>query len=76
MAALRSDVRLFRERLGWRQEDLARKVNVSRQTIIAVEKSGYTPSTELALRLGRALGVTIEDLFHLEDDDDTQGTMA
>jgi DNA-binding XRE family transcriptional regulator len=40
---------------------------VSRQTIIAVEKNGYTLSTELALRLARVLRATVEDLFALED---------
>lgn len=65
--ALRSRVRQFRESKGLRQDDLAREVAVSRQTIIAVEKNGYTPSTELALRLARALGATVEELFHLED---------
>jgi putative transcriptional regulator len=65
--ALRSKVREHREAKGLRQDDLAREVAVSRQTIIAVEKNGYTPSTELALRLARALGTTVEELFALED---------
>ena len=65
--ALRSKVRHFRELKGLRQDDLAREVAVSRQTIIALEKNGYTPSTELALRLARALGATVEELFILED---------
>lgn len=64
---LRSNVRQFRERRGLRQDDLAKVVNVSRQTIIAVEKNGYTPSTELALRLARVLDATVEELFCLED---------
>ncbi|UCG84869.1 MAG: helix-turn-helix transcriptional regulator [Gemmatimonadota bacterium] len=65
--ALRSNVRQFRERNQLRQDELADAVQVSRQTIIAVEKNGYTPSTELALRLARVLGATVEDLFTLED---------
>lgn len=65
--ALRSKVRQYRESKELRQDDLARKVSVSRQTIIALEKNGYTPSTELALRLARALGATVEELFSLED---------
>ena len=64
---LRSHVRRFRERIGLRQDELAGAVNVSRQTIIALEKNGYTPSTELALRLARELDATVEDLFTLED---------
>ena len=65
--ALRSKVRQFRESKGLRQDDLAREVAVSRQTIIALEKNGYTPSTELALRLAQALGASVEELFSLED---------
>lgn len=66
--ALRSRVRQVRERRGLRQEDLALAVDVSRQTIIAVERDGYTPSTELALRLSRALRVAVEELFSLGED--------
>ena len=65
--ALRSKVRQYRVSKGLRQDDLAREVAVSRQTIIALEKNGYTPSTELALRLARVLGATVEELFSLED---------
>ncbi len=67
MTRLRSSVRQFRENEGLRQDELADAVGVSRQTIIAVEKNGYTPSTELALRLARVLGTTVEHLFSLED---------
>ena len=48
------------------QAELAEKVGVSRQTIVAVEKGNYNPSVELALRLSRALGAPVEDLFQLE----------
>ena len=67
MARLQSHVRQYREREELRQDELAAAVGVSRQTIIAVEKNGYTPSTELALRLARVLGATVEELFSLED---------
>jgi putative transcriptional regulator len=48
------------------QAALAEAVGVSRQTIVAVEKGNYNPSVELALRLARALGATVEELFVLE----------
>jgi molybdate-binding protein/DNA-binding XRE family transcriptional regulator len=44
---------------------LAAEVGVSRQTIYALEAGTYTPNTAVALRLARALGVTVEDLFEL-----------
>lgn len=47
--------------------DLARSVGVSRQTIYAIEDGTYVPNTSVALRLGRALGVSVEDLFALDD---------
>jgi putative transcriptional regulator len=56
-------VKELRTAAGFRQEDLADRVDVSRQTIISVESGRYNPSLELAWRLSKALGVTIEDLF-------------
>jgi len=50
------------------QAELAERVGVSRQTIVAVEKGNYNPSVELALRLARTLGTTVEELFRLEEE--------
>ncbi len=49
------------------QEALARGVGVSRQTINSIEVERYMPSTVLALKLARALGVPVESLFTLPD---------
>lgn len=48
------------------QEALAEKVDVSRQTIIALEKGNYTPSVKLAIQLANTLGTTVEKLFWIE----------
>ncbi len=56
-------VRELRTAGDLRQEDLAERVGVSRQTIISIEKGRYNPSLELAWRLSKALGTTIEELF-------------
>lgn len=61
-------VRELRTAAGLRQEDLADRVDVSRQTIISVENGRYNPSLELAWRLSKALGVTIEELFNFGED--------
>jgi len=45
------------------QEELANRVGVSRQTIIALEQEKYVPSLGLAFRIARAFGTTIEDVF-------------
>jgi putative transcriptional regulator len=49
------------------QQALAERVGVSRQTIISIEKGRFRPSVELALRLARALGTTVEAVFALAD---------
>lgn len=54
-----------RTRAGYTQEDLAEKVGVSRQTIIAIEKGNYTPSVALALRIARCFKKPLEDIFSL-----------
>lgn len=48
------------------QEELARRVGVSRQTIIAIEKGSYNPSVALALHIARVFGTRLEELFRLE----------
>jgi putative transcriptional regulator len=52
---------------GMTQEDLAARVRVTRQTILAIEKGNYNPSVGLALRLAAVLGVTVEAIFQLEE---------
>ena len=52
------------------QQELAEKIGVSRQTIVALEKGQYNPSVALALRLASFFQVNVEDLFHLEDKND------
>ncbi len=49
------------------QEELGRPVGVTRQTIIAIEKARFVPSTLLALRLARFFGCRVEDLFFIID---------
>ena len=50
------------------QQELAERVRVTRQTIIAIEGGKYTPSLELAFRLGRAFNVGVEDVFRWNED--------
>jgi putative transcriptional regulator len=51
------------------QEELAKAISVSRQTINAMEGGKYVPSTVLALKLANFFKVTIEEIFKLEDGD-------
>ncbi|MDB9321838.1 substrate-binding domain-containing protein [Nodularia spumigena CS-586/05] len=65
---LRNKLKQTRIRLGMSQQDLANLANVTRQTISGVESGQYAPSTTIALRLAKALGCQVEDLFWLEQD--------
>lgn len=58
----------MRERRGLAAASLAQMVGVTRQTIYAIEAGSYVPNTLVGLRLARALGVTVEDLFSLPDE--------
>ena len=51
------------------QLDLADRVRVSRQTIVAIEQGKFNPSTVLALRLAQVFGVSVNDIFELEEGD-------
>lgn len=51
------------------QQDLAERVGVTRQTIVAIEKGNYSPSVALALRLAAVFGVKVEDIFQLEGEE-------
>jgi putative transcriptional regulator len=63
-----NDVRALRTESGLRQEDLAREMKVSRQTINAIETGRYQPSLSLAIALARFFGRPVEELFHGDDD--------
>lgn len=60
-------VRERRQQLGLTQEQLGEATKVTRQTIISLEKGGYTPSVELALKIAHQLQTTVEDLFWVVD---------
>jgi putative transcriptional regulator len=55
------------------QEQLAEKVGVTRQTIIAIESAKYAPSLELAFRIALVFGVPLEDVFSYTSADEAGG---
>ena len=65
---MRNNLRELRAERDWTQADLAERIQVSRQTINAIEKQKFDPSLPIAFRLARAFGKTIEDIFSEEDD--------
>ncbi len=56
-------MRDHREKAGWSQGELARRLGVSRQTINAVETDKYDPSLPLALRMAQLFGLEVRELF-------------
>lgn len=67
MVKLKNKIRELRRGLGLRQEDLALKVGVTRQTINAIENDRYNPTLVLAMKLARLLETPVEELFKLEE---------
>lgn len=51
------------------QAELAKKIGMTRQTIIAVEQGRYSPSLEAAFQIAEALGVPLEEVFHYKADE-------
>jgi putative transcriptional regulator len=66
---MRNDVRELRTGQGLRQQDLAKALKVSRQTVNAIETGRYLPSLPLAIALARFFGKPVEELFHGDDDE-------
>ncbi|OBR97193.1 hypothetical protein CLRAG_01120 [Clostridium ragsdalei P11] len=62
---MKNNIKVLRKQLGLRQEDVANALNVTRQTINAIENSKYNPTLELAMRLAKLLNTTVEELFTL-----------
>ncbi len=62
-----SRIRELREERGWSQGELAERLDVSRQTVNAIETGKYDPSLPLAFRLARLFGESIEAIFQPAD---------
>ena len=64
-----NNLRVLRAIKNISQEELAKQIEVSRQTINAMEKGKYDPSTVLALKLARFFEKPVEEIFTLEETD-------
>lgn len=60
---MKNQLKVFRAMNDLTQETLAEKLNVTRQTILAIEKEKYDPSLELAFKIAEIFNVKIEDVF-------------
>lgn len=66
---MKNTLKVQRAILDLTQDDLAKKIGVSRQTINSIEKNRYVPSTVLALKLSAVFNISVNDFFILEEDD-------
>ncbi|KTC38855.1 MAG: helix-turn-helix transcriptional regulator [Pseudomonas sp.] len=65
---MNNQVRELRTRQGWSQAELATRLEVSRQTVNAIETGRYDPSLPLAFKIARAFEMPIEDIFSPDPD--------
>lgn len=69
---LKNHLKEYRARLGVNQQQMGALVGTSRQTISQIERGDYSPSVTLALKLARVCGVTVEDIFVYEEDEENE----
>lgn len=62
----------YRTRLEVNQTEMGKLAGVSRQTISLIERGDYSPSVALALKLAKICGVSVEDIFSYEEDEEDE----
>ncbi len=65
MEVVKNKVYDLRTKKGWTQEEFAKSIGVTRQTVISIEKGNYTPSVLLALKIARQFDCRVEDIFSI-----------
>lgn len=65
---MKNKLKVLRAERDWTQEDLAGKLGVTRQAIIAIEREKYDPSLPLAFRIARLFGRPLEEIFLFEEE--------
>lgn len=66
--SIHHNIRAERLARGWTQQQLAERVGIARQSIIAIEKGRFDPTLETALRLAAAFERSVDELFRLEEE--------
>ncbi|KKG66244.1 helix-turn-helix transcriptional regulator [Methanosarcina mazei] len=62
---MKNKIKELRKQIGLRQEDIAKELKVTRQTINAIENNKYNPTLELAMRLAKLFNKPVEEIFEL-----------
>lgn len=68
MAVMKTKIKEYRAKFDMKQDALAERVDVRRETIIRIEKGQYNPSLKLAMDIAKVFGVTVEELFSFEEE--------
>ncbi|MHC1710516.1 MAG: helix-turn-helix transcriptional regulator [Methanomassiliicoccales archaeon] len=63
---MKNRLRVYRTMTNLTQDELAEKLGITRQTVLAIEKERYDPSLELAFKMAKFFRVSIEELFQYE----------
>lgn len=69
---LKNRLKERRAALNVNQQEMGRLCGVSRQTISLIERGDYSPSVTLALTIAKVCGVTVEDVFYLQEEDEDE----
>lgn len=64
---MKNIIKQLRKEAGLRQEDMAKQLEVSRQTIIAIENNKYNPTLELAMKMAKLLNLHVDEIFFLDE---------
>ncbi len=68
MAVMKTKIKEYRAKFDMKQDELAERVDVRRETIIRIEKGQYNPSLKLAMDIAKVFGVNVEELFSFEEE--------
>ena len=64
---MENHIKKFRAKNNWNQEELAKKANISRQTISLIERNLLMPSVIVAIKIAKVFSINVENLFILKD---------
>jgi len=65
--ALKNQIKVYRAKNDWTQEELAHRVSVTRKTINTIENGKFIPSTYLAIKIAKVFDASVEDIFQIDD---------
>ncbi|WP_010249791.1 helix-turn-helix transcriptional regulator [Acetivibrio cellulolyticus] len=68
----KNNLRVYRAKMNWTQEDLAKSVGVTRKTINTIENGVFIPSAFLALKIAKVFHETVENIFFIAEENEKE----